>query len=139
MYCVLFEKGVGGEGDEERKEEREKQSTIIIESKGDNSPLTSSPSIMNHKQGRQKGLESKKPSNSGGIDALGGWGRRRGQPCLLLYNCGPAAGFGHGSSGPLQSDRDKIFDSNLENAVVLWLSPQKEPAAVFGADLLVIV
>ena len=33
----------------------------------------------------------------------------------------------------------QIVDPHLENAVVLWLGPKKEPAVVFGADLLIIV
>jgi len=66
-------------------------------------------------------------------------GGRGGQLRLLLHSCGPAAGFGHGSSNLLQIAHAKIFDAHLENAVVSWLGPQEEPAVVFGADLLVIV
>lgn len=93
---------------------------------------------MIHKRGHQKIFEEK-PSINGGVGALADWSRGRGQPGLLLYNRSPAARLGHGPTFPLQSGHGEVLDSRLEEAVVPWPSPQKESAAVFGADLLVIV
>ena len=84
-------------------------------------------------------MESEKSSRGVGIEALRGWSSRRSQPRLLPHSCGPAPRLSYRPSSFLQSGHDEMIGEHLEKTIVLWLGPQKEPVAMFGADLLVIV